>query len=284
MNRRRVVRVPASSANLGPGFDVLAGALSLTLTVEVEETGEFAVETDLDVPTGKDNLIVRAFETLHSADTFTFRVGTEIPLTGGLGSSASAILAGVAAADHIFELGTDLLAQATRIEGHNDNLAAALHGGFVVCTPDHIARIDPPAGLEAIVAIPPATDSVPTTAARGALPDEVPIREVVATAAHTAYVALALERGDWDLLARGLPDVLHQPRRAHLFPASIDLMSAARGFGALGATISGAGPTVLIWTTWENTGNVLDAARAATGADWDLRRVTFAPQGLDVTV
>src|SRR5262245_35499976 len=101
MNRRRVVRVPASSANLGPGFDVLAAALTMTLTVEVEETGNFAVETDLDVPTDKDNLIVRAFETLHSADDFTFRVEAEAPLTGGLGSSASAILAGVAAADHI---------------------------------------------------------------------------------------------------------------------------------------------------------------------------------------
>ncbi|MGH2907301.1 MAG: homoserine kinase, partial [Solirubrobacterales bacterium] len=106
MNRRRVVRVPASTANLGPGFDVLAGALSIHLTVDVVETGTFLVETDLPVPTDKDNLIVRAFETLHSADDFTFKVTSEIPLTGGLGSSASAILAGVAAADHIFELGT----------------------------------------------------------------------------------------------------------------------------------------------------------------------------------
>ncbi|MGB0890264.1 MAG: homoserine kinase, partial [Solirubrobacterales bacterium] len=113
MNRRRVVRVPASSANLGPGFDVLAGALSMSLTVEVEETGEFSVETDLEVPTDRDNLIVRAFESLHAADDFTFRVTAEAPLTGGLGSSASAILAGVAAADHIFELGTDLLAQSS---------------------------------------------------------------------------------------------------------------------------------------------------------------------------
>ena len=82
MNRRRVVTVPASSANLGPGFDVLAGALSLVLTVEVEETGSFAVETELDVPLDRDNLIVRAFETLHSADDFTFRITSAIPLTG----------------------------------------------------------------------------------------------------------------------------------------------------------------------------------------------------------
>lgn len=284
MNRRRVVRVPASSANLGPGFDVLAAALSMTLTVEVEETGTFAVETDLDVPTDKSNLIVRAFESLHGADDFTFRVSTEIPLTGGLGSSASAILAGVAAADHIFELGTDLLAQAGEIEGHIDNVAAALHGGFVVCSPGHVARVEPPAGLEGIIAIPPPGHGVPTAEARAALPAVLPISEAVTSIANSAYVALGLERGDWDLLARGLHDVLHQPRRAHLYPASIELVAAARGCGALGATISGAGPCVLIWTTWDETGNVLDAARAAAGDGWDLRRVTFAQQGLDVVV
>lgn len=284
MNRRRVVKVPASSANLGPGFDVLAGALSLMLTVEVEETGMFAVETDLDVATTKDNLIVRAFETLHSADDFTFRVSSEIPLTGGLGSSASAILAGVAAADHIFELGTDLMAQATQIEGHPDNVAASLHGGFVVCADDAVTRIEPPAGLEAIVAFPPPGPPVPTSSARSALPPEIPIGEVVESIGNASNVVLALERGDIDLLGRGLKDVLHQPRRAHLYPDSAALVEAARGFGAIGATISGAGPTVLIWTTWEETGSVLASAAEALSEDWVLQRVPFSPQGLDVEV
>lgn len=284
MNRRRVVKVPASSANLGPGFDVLAGALSLTLTVEVEETGSFAVETDLDVARDKDNLIVRAFETLHSADDFTFRVSSEIPLTGGLGSSASAILAGVAAADHIFELGTDLMAQATQIEGHPDNVAASLHGGFVVCAGDAVTRIEPPAGLEAIVAFPPPGPPVPTSAARAALPPEIPMGEVVATVGNAANVVLGLERGDIDLLGRGLTDVLHQPRRAHLYPVSAALVDAARGFGAIGATISGAGPTVLIWTTWEDTGSVLAAAEESLAGGWTLQRVPFSPYGLDIEV
>lgn len=284
MNRRRVVKVPASSANLGPGFDVLAGALSLTLTVEVEETGSFAVETDLDVATTKDNLIVRAFETLHSADEFTFRVTSDIPLTGGLGSSASAILAGVAAADHIFELGTDLFQQATQIEGHPDNVAASLHGGFVVCAGGAVTRIEPPAGLEAIVAFPPPAAPVPTSAARAALPPEIPIGEAVTTIGNTANVVLGLERSDFELLARGLDDVLHQPRRAHLYPDSAALVDAAPGFGAIGATISGAGPTVLIWTTWEDTGKVLEAAEEALSPSWKLQRVPFSPYGLDVEV
>ncbi len=284
MNRRRVVRVPASSANLGPGFDVLAGALDLMLTVEVEETGSFAVETELPVPTDRDNLIVRAFETLHSASDFTFRVSSEIPLTGGLGSSAAAILAGVAAADHIFELGTDLLAQATRIEGHPDNVAASLHGGFVACAGGSVTHIEPPAGLEAIVAQPPAGEPIPTSAARDALPSTVPFDEAVESIGNAVGVVLGLERGDLELLGRGLDDVLHQPRRAHLYPASAELVEAARSFGAVGATISGAGPTVLIWTTWEETGSVLDRAADFVGAGWSLKRVTFSPQGLDIEV
>jgi homoserine kinase len=284
MNRRRVVKVPASSANLGPGFDVLAGALSLTLTVEVEETGSFAVETDLDVPKDRDNLIVKAFETLFSADDFTFRVSSEIPLTGGLGSSASAILAGLAAADHIFEMGVDLFDQATKIEGHPDNVAASLYGGFVVCAGGTVTRIEPPAGLEAIVVYPPPGPPVPTSAAREALPAEVPMAEAVASIGNASNVVLGLERGDLELLSRGLVDVLHQPRRAHLYPASAALVDDARGLGAIGATISGAGPSVLIWTTWDDTGNVMNAVAEHLGEAWSLQRVPFSPHGLDVEV
>src|SRR5471032_2555929 len=133
MIRRRLVRVPASSANLGPGFDCMAAAIGLTLELEVEETGSFAVETDLPVSRGRENLCVRAFERLHPADGLTFRIRSEIPLSGGLGSSASAIVAGLMAADHMFELDADLLAEATGLEGHPDNVAAALQGGFVIC-------------------------------------------------------------------------------------------------------------------------------------------------------
>src|SRR4051812_48819284 len=133
MHRRRVVRVPASSANLGPGFDAFAAALAFHLELEVEETGAFAVETSLDVPRDRSNLLVRAFERLAPADGFTFRVRSTIPMSGGLGSSAAAVVAGLVAADHLYELDADLLALATEIEGHPDNVAAALRGGFVIC-------------------------------------------------------------------------------------------------------------------------------------------------------
>ena len=105
-NRRRLVRVPASSANLGPGYDVMAAAVSLYLELEVEEAGEFSFDPGgADVPTGRENLIVRAFESLRPADGIAFRLRSEIPLARGLGSSAAAIVAGLFAADHLFELG-----------------------------------------------------------------------------------------------------------------------------------------------------------------------------------
>ena len=103
--RHRLVRVPASSANLGPGYDAMAAAVALHLELEVEETGEFSFDPGgLDVSTGRDNLVVGAFESLHPADGIAFRLRSEIPLARGLGSSAAAIVAGLFAADHLFEL------------------------------------------------------------------------------------------------------------------------------------------------------------------------------------
>jgi homoserine kinase len=271
------VRAPASSANLGPGFDCMAAALALHLVLEVEETGKFAVETDLAVARGRENLCVRAFERLHSADGFTFRIGSEIPLAGGLGSSAAAIVAGLMAADHMFELDADLLAEATELEGHPDNVAAALRGGFVVCADGDATRFDPPTGLEALAVVP--DQAVRTHAARAALPTEVPFEDAVFNVAHTALLTLGLARGDWDLLARGLQDRLHEGRRASLFPRSYELACRARELGALGATISGAGPTVLVWCFYEQTGAVVEALRPQIEGWATLLRTPFEPQG-----
>jgi homoserine kinase len=281
MIRRRVVRVPASSANLGPGFDCMAAALALMLEVEVEETGQFAVETELPVAKGRENLCVRAFERLHPADGFTFRIRSQIPLSGGLGSSAAATVAGLMAADHLFELDADLLAHASAMEGHPDNAAAALHGGFVVCADGQATRFDPPTGLEALAVVP--EQAVHTHAARQALPAQVPMQDAVFNVAHAALLTLGLARADWDLLARGLQDRLHQQQRAGLFPRSFELASRARELGALGATISGAGPTVLVWCFYEQTGAVAEALQAEIGGWATLLRAPFEPQGAYVT-
>ena len=280
LRRRRLVRVPASSANLGPGFDVMAAALSLHLEVEVRETGEFAVVTSLDVPQDRDNLLVRAFERLHPADNFEFRISSDIPLTGGFGSSAAAIVAGLLAADHLFELDADVMALATELEGHPDNVGAALNGGFVVCDGPRAHRFDAPMGLEALVVVP--SEAVSTTAARAALPASVAMPDTVFNLAHVGMLTLGLATGDWGLIAEGLHDRLHQPVRADLYPRSAALLERAPALGALGATISGAGPAVLVWCQFEQTGPVLAALEHETAGWANVLRVPFESQGADV--
>ena len=280
LGRRRVVRVPASTANLGPGFDVMAAALSLHLELEVVETGTFAVVTDLGVPRDRDNLLVRAFETLHPADDFEFRVSSTIPMTGGLGSSAAAVVAGLMAADHLFELDEDIEARAVAMEGHPDNVGAALHGGIVICGADRVHRFEPPMGLEAVLVVP--GDPVVTAEARAALPDTVPIADAVFNVAHASLLTLGLVGGDFDLISAGLADRLHQPHRAHLYPRSAALVQRATGFGALGATISGAGPTVLVWCRYEQTGAVMGALSRESEGWATVLRAPFESQGADV--
>ena len=279
--RRRVVRVPASSANLGPGFDVMAAAVGLWLELEVVETGTFEVVTELDVPTDRSTLLVRAFERLAPADAFRFVVRSEIPLSGGLGSSAAAVVAGLAAADHLFELDADLLALANELEGHPDNVGAALRGGFVICDGPDVHSLPAPDELEAVLVVP--AELVRTADARAALPDRVPIADAVANVASAATLTLGLATSDWDLISAGLRDRLHQPYRAHLYPRSAALLSTAASLGALGATISGAGPTVLVWCRADQTGPVMHAL-APECAGWaELLRVPFTADGLDVS-
>jgi homoserine kinase len=220
---------------------------------------------------------VRAFERLHPADDFAFRIDSQIPPARGLGSSAAAIVAGLVVADHLFELDVDLLAEASALEGHPDNVAAALNGGFVLCADGQATRFEPPTGLEALAVVP--DEPVSTSAARAALPAEVPLTDAVFNVAHGALLTLGLARGDWDLLARGLQDRLHQQRRSHLFARSFELASRARELGALGATISGAGPTVLVWCFYEQTGAVAEALRAQIDGWATLLRTPFESQG-----
>jgi homoserine kinase len=306
---RRLVRVPATSANLGPGYDVLAAAVELDLELEVEDAGEYSFDAGgLDVPTGRDNLVVRSFERLHSADGVAFRQSSRIPLARGLGSSAAAIVAGLLAADHLFELGHSreaLFELACEIEGHPDNVAAAMFGGFTVAAPagaperasapDPIevaagtapqtagslpAQIAPPEGLEAILVIP--GEEVSTADARAAMGAELPVTDAVHNVAAAANLVLGIERSELTLIERGLSDRIHQDRRAHLFPRSMEVVAAAREVGAIGATISGAGPTVLVWSWWQSGGGLLDGLERMCDGWADVVRVPFSPHGARV--
>jgi homoserine kinase len=274
------VRAPGSTANLGPGFDVLAAALGRHLELEVVETGSFAFRTNLTLRRDRENLIVRAFERLLPADRYEFRVSSTIPLSGGFGSSAAGIVAGLVAGRELSGADADMLALATEIEGHPDNVAASLRGGIVICDGASAQRIDPPAGLEAVMVVP--GRAVRTTQAREALPAQVPLGDAVRNVASASKLVLGLATSDLELVAAGLGDRLHQPYRAHLYPRSAELVEHAPEIGARGATISGAGPTVLVWVRQADAERITTLLTADAEGWAQVMRVPFEPRGVYV--
>jgi homoserine kinase len=266
------VRVPASSANLGPGFDCFAAALGLYLELDVSESDRFELVSELDIRRDRSNLAVVAFERLAPATAVRFDVRSQIPLSGGLGSSAAAVVAGLLAAQRLSGAGAPLLELATELEGHPDNAAAAVLGGVVVCADGEPHRIDAPDWLAALLVVP--HRAVRTQRARAVLPSSVPLADAVYNTAHGALLMLGLAGGDPELVARGLHDALHQPYRAHLYPRSAQLLASATELGALGATVSGAGPTVLVWVH-RDAGERVEAALRERVASW--AQVVAAP-------
>jgi homoserine kinase len=254
---RLTVSAPASSANLGPGFDCLALALELRNDVVLTARDDDLLVVNIEgegaenAPRGADNLFLRAFAAA-GGDPVGLDVDmlNTVPFARGLGSSAATIAAGLAAGAAWSETDDlDLLALATGLEGHPDNVAAALNGGLTLAWtgrggPRAIGFEPPPVGFVAVVA----DSALETTAARAALPAEVPYADAVHTAARAALLIAALGAGDPDLIAEALDDRLHEPYRAPLVP----LLGTVRGRtvdddAVLGATLSGAGPTVLVW-------------------------------------
>ncbi len=215
--------MPASSANLGPGFDVLAAALALYLELEV--VGDRHVRGP-HRPRRLDGIATTWSSARSSGCTRPTASSSgsarRSRSAAGSGSSAAAALAGLLAADHLFELDADVRAHATELEGHPDNVAAALQGGFVICDGPRVHRLEPPMGLEAVIVVP--TEPVATERARAALPADVPLADAVFNVACASMLALGLSNGDWDLIAAGLRDRLHQPYREHLYPRSAALL------------------------------------------------------------
>jgi homoserine kinase len=258
------VQVPATSANLGPGFDCLGLALDLhdTLTGEAAESGlvvEVEGEGAGSLPLDETHLVVRAMAAAFAMAGvgpagLRLECRNAIPQARGLGSSSAAIVGGLALARALLDDGasllpdTTLLALANRLEGHPDNVAPALFGGFVVCGQDdedvwaEQAPIAPE--VSAVVFVPP--DGVSTEAARGLLPTQVPYAEAAANTGRAALLVAALGHAPQRLL-RATEDFLHQEYRAPAMPESLALVHDLRADG-LAAVVSGAGPTVLVLT------------------------------------
>ena len=263
------VRAPATTANLGPGFDCAAVALELWNELEVS-----AGDGEID----RDHLGVRAFERIAAADGKRFRFTDRIPRARGLGSSAAVIALGLVAASLMEGRPLDaeeLLAEGLVLEGHGDNLAAALAGGVCLTWETRIARVAarPPAVPIALVP----EDTVSTRAARAALPDTVAHADAAFTAGRAALLGAALASSSPDLLAAALHDRLHEPYRARHAP----LLQAVRDVpppGALGATLSGSGPTVIVWARADAAGEC-EAALAQRFPGEDVLRLAVAETG-----
>ncbi len=238
-----VVRAPATSANLGPAFDSAAVALDLWNELEVTDGDGVAVEGEGagELPEDATNLAVRAYGLLANPSGKRFAFTNRIPLERGLGSSAAAIALGLAAArpDGTPE---ELLAAGLELESHADNLAAALAGGVTLTWEGRIARIADTLPLEPVALVP--RERTQTEASRRSLPASVPHADAAANAARAALLAAGAVANDGTLFAAGLDDRLHEPYRGS---ATLQAIRDDLPPGSCGATLSGSGPTVIVW-------------------------------------
>jgi homoserine kinase len=261
------MRLPATSANLGSGFDAAAIALSFSLQIEAEAANEFSIQAsglDSDQCSRiENNLILDIYRRVlesnaKPASPIAIRMHNEIPLGMGCGSSAAGRLAALALAVHFGELnwsGEQILEEACALEGHPDNAAACWLGGFVAAANEgravHVARVEPPAAWRAIVVLP--QDSLATSKARAVLPTSYASTDVVANLQAVSMLGLAFAQQRGDLLRVAMQDRIHQPYRAEMCPVLPKLLPLAGMNGILGVGLSGAGPSVLVIVESEAT-------------------------------
>ncbi len=288
-----IVSVPASTANLGAGFDCLALALELRNRIEVTDLGsgtglELRVEGEGadQLPRDGRNLMVRAMERVFQvvgrrpAGRLSLRAVNGIPLGSGLGSSAATIVGGLAAANALVQGGLDsaaLLRLAYELEGHPDNVAAAVYGGLVLVSAEGDvlqAQAVPVLPLRVVIALPALRLS--TAEARAALPAQVPLADAVFNVGHALFTVQALASGDEALLRWAVADRLHQPYRQKLIPGFAAVEAAARAAGAAAVALSGAGPSLVAFAG-EGHAAIAAAMEAAFGAHGLAARTFVLP-------
>jgi homoserine kinase len=283
---RLTVTAPASSANLGPGYDCLAVALELRNEVVVSASGDGTVsvagEGAAGLPADASNLFVRAFAAAGADPSgLSFAMRNGIPLARGLGSSAATIAAGVAAGLAWAGREADPLPAAAAMEGHPDNVAAALLGGVTVAwTAGGEARALRLASCPVDFVCVVAADELETARARAALPEQVAHTDAAHTAGRAALLVAALEAGRGDAISDALDDRLHEPFRAPLVPLLAEVRGRICGLPAYGATLSGAGPSVLVWC---EPGSGAEVAGRLDGLGARAVPLAVADRGVTVT-
>lgn len=267
-----MVKVPATSANMGPGFDSFGVALKLYNTFVFrplyDEPNKLIFKADFSLrQSPRSNLVYKSY--LHTLRSIRERsipgieisIISEVPSARGLGSSASAVVAGILGAGAVCNVNlklSEVIDLATEIEGHPDNVAPAMLGGMTVSIqePDFVytEKIEWPSELDISVAIPEI--KVHTNASRNALPKRVPLGDAVFNLQRAALFIAALKNKDWNGLRLAMHDKLHQNQRAPLVPGLIKILSSAKNNGAIGAVLSGSGPSVLIITLASKSNNL----------------------------
>jgi aspartate kinase len=257
------VRVPATTANLGSGFDCLGMALSLYLNIEMERTGEgFVFQAEGEevgmISSDKDNLIYKAACLVMEKaginpglNGIKISIKNEIPIERGLGSSASAIIGGILGASQLYDVNLsreEILQMAYLLEGHLDNIVPALIGGFTISYKDHNGQIrwvklDVPHDLRAVVGIPPYTLS--TEEMRKVLPKQVSLQDAVDNLSKSALLVNALQQSKWELIPEAMQDRLHQPFRMPFIKGAKNIFSEVQKSGIAGVALSGSGPTII---------------------------------------
>lgn len=298
------IRVPATSANLGPGFDCLGLALDLwnetIITLAIEYSVQVNGEGMEKLSAGENNLIIRSAQRLAEyvgkrLPPFHLDCVNHIPLSSGLGSSAAAKLTGLLGANAL--LGTPLLREeildlATEMEGHPDNVAPAMLGGLVISTIEnervfaHKINMGPNTDSPIHITVVLPDFHLSTQQARAALPDSVPTRAAIHNISHTVMVVEALRNGDLALLARAMTDTLHQPYRLPLIPGGDEAMYAAKAAGAAAAAISGAGPSIIAFSAKRDPAIGEAMAHAFEGEGYAARtfQLKISPYGAEAQI
>lgn len=260
---RFTIKVPATSANLGPGFDTLGLALDLWNETVITPAKEFGVTVNGEgsdrLASGKNNLIVRAAGRLADfarlpLPPFHADCANAIPLASGLGSSSAAIVTGMLSANALLEnrfSRDEILDRASEMEGHPDNVAPALLGGLVVSTMKggRVTARNIPIGADVHITVALPDFYLPTRQAREALPRKVPMKDAVHNISRAVLVSEAFRAGDLALLGEAMTDTLHQPYRLKLIPGAGSAMEAAKEAGAAASALSGAGPGVIAFSS-----------------------------------